>query len=169
MPLINCEVTVDLNLSENSVICEVNRATTFAMSSAKRYVPVVTLSTQDNAKPLKTLKLGFKRTINYNKYQWKKSTEVQNRYLDKLISSSFQGVNRIFVLSFENEDNKTGHTRYYVPKVEIKDCNIKTDGRNFFDQPINDDIKTYKNIKTIVTGQRDNWLFIRISLFQRKL
>ena len=64
MPLINCEVKLDLNWSENCVICEANRTTTFAMTSAKRYIPVVTLSIQDNAKLLQQLYAGFKRTIN---------------------------------------------------------------------------------------------------------
>ena len=57
------------------------------------------------------------------------------------------------VLSFENEDNRKSHSTYYVPKVEIKDYNVMTDGKNFFDQPINSDIKTYENIRKIATGQ----------------
>ena len=57
------------------------------------------------------------------------------------------------VLSFENEDNKKSHSTYYLPKVEIKDYNVMTDGKNFFDQPINSDIKTYENIRKIATGQ----------------
>ena len=57
------------------------------------------------------------------------------------------------VLSFENEDNRKSHSIYYLPKVEIKDYNVMTDGKNFFDQPINSDIKTYGNIRKIATGQ----------------
>ena len=83
------------------------------------YVPVVTLSTQDNSKLLQQLKAGFKRTINWNKYQSKKSTKAQNRYLDFLISPSFQGVNRLFVLSFENEDGIQGD---YKGRLQ-DDCN----------------------------------------------
>ena len=64
MPLINCEVTLDLTWSWNCVICEAGRATTFARTSAKRYVSVVALSTQDNTKSLEQLKSGFIRTIN---------------------------------------------------------------------------------------------------------
>ena len=60
------------------------------------------------------------------------------------------------MLSFENEDDRTRHTGYYLPNVEIKDYNVKTDVRNFFDQPINDDIKTYENIRKIATGQGDD-------------
>ena len=57
------------------------------------------------------------------------------------------------MLSYENEDDRLRRTVYYVPKVEIKDCNVKIDGRNYFDQPINVDIKTYENIWKIATGQ----------------
>ena len=146
MLLLNCEVTLDLNWSENCVICEEDRATTFAITNAKLYVPVVTLWTQDNAKLLQQLKSGFKRTINWNKYQSKTSSETQNQYLNFLISPDFQEVNSFFVLSFENRTDRTGHTRCYLPKVEIKDYNVKIDGRNFSDQPINDDITTYENI-----------------------
>ena len=72
IPLINCEVTLELKWLENCFICEADRTTTFAMTSAKRFVPVVTLSHQDNAGLLQQLKSGFKRTINWNKYQSKK-------------------------------------------------------------------------------------------------
>ena len=74
--------------------------------------PVVTLSTQDNAKLLEKLKSIFKRTINWNKYESKVSVEAPNPYLDFLINSSFQGINRIFVLSFENNEDRTVHTKY---------------------------------------------------------
>ena len=61
------------------------------------------------------------------------------------------------VLSFENENARTSHSEYYLPKVEIKDDNIKIDGKNFNDQPINNDIKTYENIRKIATGQGDDY------------
>ena len=64
-------------------------------------------------------------------------TFAQNRFLNYLINPSFQGVNRLFVLSFENEIDRTSHSTYYLPKVEIKDYNVMIDGSNFFDQPIN--------------------------------
>ena len=92
--LTHYEVTLDLNCPENRVICEANRATTFAMNSRKSYLPVVTLLIEDNAKPLQQLRSEFKRTINWNKCQSKKPTEAQNRYIDFLISPSFHGVNR---------------------------------------------------------------------------
>ena len=104
------------------------------------------MSNQDNAELLQQLKSCFKRTINWNKYQSKISAKAQNQYLDSLINPSFQGVNRIFVLHFENEIDRTSHSNYHLQKVEIKDYNVKIDGRNVFDQPINNSIKTYENI-----------------------
>ena len=68
--------------------------------------------------------------------QPKISTERQNQYLDLLIGPSFQGVNRLFVLPFENDGDRKVHTKYYFPKVEIKDYNVMADGKNFLDQPV---------------------------------
>ena len=115
------------------------------------------MSTQGNAKLLQQLKSGFKRTINWNKYHSKSKQYNRNPHLDHLIDPSFQGVSILFVLSFENDADRTAHTVYYLPKVKIKYCNVKIDGRNFFDQPINDNIKTYENIRIIATGIGDDY------------
>ena len=79
--LINCETTLDLSWSKNCIIVATNvaaQATAFLITDTKLYVPVVTLSTLDNARLLEQLKSGFKRRINWNKYQTKVSTERQN-------------------------------------------------------------------------------------------
>ena len=102
IPLSNCKINFILTWSANCVISQVARATIFAIADTKLYVPVVTLTTDNNTKLLQQLKSGFKRTINWNKYQSKVSVERQNQYLDYLIDPSFQGANRLFVLSFEN-------------------------------------------------------------------
>ena len=133
------------------------KATTFAITDIKFYVPVVTLSTQDNAKLLPQLKSGFKRNINWNKYQSKVSIQTQNPYLDYLTDPSFQDINRIFVLSFENTTDRTVHTKSYLPTVEIKDDNVVVDGQNFSDQPVKTDLRTYKKIQRIAIGQRDGY------------
>ena len=80
-----------------------------------------------------------------------------NRYLNHLINPSFQGVNILFVLSFENETDRTLHSTYYLPKTEIKDYNVMIDDKNFFDQPINSMTKAYENIRKIATGQGDDY------------
>ena len=112
LPLINCEIYLILAWSEGCVISSATRETNFKIADTKLYVSVVTLLTQDNAKLLQQLKSGFKRIINWNKYQPKFLTERQNQYLDFLIDPGFPGVNRIFVLSLENGgDRKSTHRR----------------------------------------------------------
>ena len=120
-------------------------------------MPVVTLSTQDNAKSLPQLKWGFKRTINWNKYLAKSELLSQYANLNHLIKPSFQGANRLFVLAFENDAQRTSKRKYYVPNAEIKDYNVMIDGKNFFDQPVKNDKVTYENIRKIATGQGDDY------------
>ena len=143
--------------SKNCVVSSATGETKFAITETKLYVPVVTLSTEDNAKLLQQLKSNFKRKINWNKYESSVKTFAQNRYLNYLINPSFRGVNRLFVLSFENEDDRISHSMYYLPKVEIKDYNVMIDGRTFFNQPINNMNKTYENIRKIAAGKGDNY------------
>ena len=156
-PLINCELNLILTWSANCVISERNRQTTFTIIDTKLYVPVVTLSTQDNTKLLQQLKSAFKRIINWNKYQSKESIETQNPYLDFKIDPNFQGVNRLFVLSFESNDGRTPQTEYFLPEKEMKYYNIVISGQNFFDQPAKNDLRTYNNIQKIATGQGDDY------------
>ena len=143
--------------SKDCVITNSTGEEKFAITETKLYVPVVTLSTKDNEKLLQQLKSGFKKTIIWNKYESSVKTFAQNKYLNYLINPSFQGVNKLFVLSFENENDRTSHSTYYLPKVEIKDYNVMIDGRNFFDQPIHSMSKTYENIRKIATGKGDDY------------
>ena len=131
MLLINCEVNLILTWSSTSVITNSNDAGKFAITDTKLYVPVVTLSTQENTKFLQQLKSGFKRVINWNKYLSTPELLAQNPNLNHLIEPSFQGVNRLFVLAFENDDDRTSSDEYYLPTVEIKDYNIMINGENF--------------------------------------
>ena len=157
MLLVNCEVNLILSWSSTCVVTNFTGTGRISTTDTNLYVPVVTLSTKVNAKLLEQLKSGFQRTMNWNKYQSNISTEAQNQHLDFLINPSFQGVNRLFLLSFANENDRTSHSNYYLPKVEIKDYNVKIDGRNFLDQPINNNIKTYDNFRKIATCKGDNY------------
>ena len=94
MPLINCEVNLILMWSSTCVITDSNGAGTFAITDTKLYVPVVTLSTQENTKLLQQLKSGFKRVINWNKYLSKPESFRRNANLNYLVEPSFQGINR---------------------------------------------------------------------------
>ena len=100
-----------------------------------------------------TIKISYKRTISWNKYLAKPELLAQNQNLNHLIEPSFQGVNRLFVLAFEDDEQRISKKRYCIPNVEIKDYNVMIDGKNFFDQPINNMIKTYENIRKMTIGQ----------------
>ena len=120
----NC-VIVSTNIANQNAI--------FAITDTKSYVPVVTLSTEDNAKLFQSLKPSFKRVINWNKYLSKPELLAQNPSLNYLVKPSFQGVNRIFVLAFGNDTQRTSAKGYYLPNIEIKDVNVMIIGENFFD------------------------------------
>ena len=156
MPLINCEINLILTWSPTCVIVSSNiqnQNATFAITDTKLYVPVVTLSTQENATYLQQLKSGFKRVIKWNKYLSKPELLAQNQNLNHLVEPSFQGVNILFVLAFSNDISRTSDDRYYLLNVEIKDYIILINGENFFDQPLKNNKVTYENIRKIATGQ----------------
>ena len=160
MPLINCEINLILTWSSTCVIASViaaDQAATFTIADTKLYVPVVTLPTQENTKFLQQLKSGFKRVINWNKYLSKPELLAQNPNLNHLVEPSFQGINRLFVLAFENDNDRTSDEEYYLPTVEIKDYNIVINSENFFDQPMKNNKITYDNIRKIATGQGDDY------------
>ena len=107
--LIKCEVNLILTWSANcdNVSTDVeNQNATFEITDTKLYLPVVTLSTQDNSKLLQQLKYGFKRKIIWNKYLSIPELLAQNPNLNHLVEPSFQGVNRLFVLAFENDTKR---------------------------------------------------------------
>ena len=114
MSLINCEVNLILTWSADCGIIYTdvaNQIPTFTVTETNLYVLVVTLSTQDNAKLLPQLKSGFKRTISWNKYLSKPELLTQNPNLNHLVEPSFQGVNRLFVLAFEDDAQRTNNKR----------------------------------------------------------
>ena len=160
MPLINSENNLILTWSDISVLSNDTKGT-FAITDTKLYIPIVILSTQDNAKLLEQLRSAFKRTINWNKYQPKVSPEIQCHYLDFLTDPSFQVVNRLFVSSFEYENDRTVHIKYYLPTVELKYCNVMIDGKNFFDLPVKSSVWTYDNIREISECPQ-YWLPVRL-------
>ena len=118
MPLINCEFDLILTWPADCVVTYTdvaNQVPTFTITETNLYVPVFTLSTQDNAKLLPKLKSGFKRTISWNKYLSKTELLAQNPNLSQLVEQSFQGVNTLFVLAFEHDAQRTSNKRYYIP------------------------------------------------------
>ena len=126
VPLTNFEIYLVLTWSDKCVLFNAAaQAMIFETTDTKFYVPVVTLSTQDNSLLFQKLKWGFKIIL-----------QAPNQYLDYLVDLSFQVVNRLFLFSFEKNTDRTVHIKHYLPTVEIKDYNVTIDGRNPFDQPL---------------------------------
>ena len=126
----------------------------FKITDTKLYVPVVTLSKENDIKLLEQLKTGFKRTIKWNKYRSQMSIQPQNNNLNYLIDPTFTNTNKLFVLSFQiitgenntTKDYRDSFSQYYVPNVEIKDFNVLIDGKSFFDLPIKKEKEAYEEI-----------------------
>ena len=74
-----------------------------------------------------------------------------------MVEPSFQGVNRLFVLTFENDAQRASHTGPYLPTVQLKKYNIMINGKNFFDKPVQNYKVTYQNIIKICPGHRDDY------------
>ena len=118
------------------------------------YAPVVTLSAENDNKLYEHLKAEFKRTVKWNKYRSEMSNQVENNNLNHLINPTFTNVKRISLLLFknehgnddENESVRTSFSKYYVPKVEIKDFNVLIDGKPFFEIPVKNKEKAYEAI-----------------------
>ena len=122
IPLINCEVSLELKWNKNCVITSsenriINAGTpvirgsvptsaTLSITDSKLYIPVVTLSKDDEIKLLTNLKSGFKKEIIWNKYRSQMTTEASNNNLNILIDPTFTNVNRLFVLAYQDNANR---------------------------------------------------------------
>ena len=182
MSLVNCKIDLELKWHKDCMISNVNAAAgqvvSFMITNTKLYVPVVTLSTKDNNNLTKQLYDGFKRTIYWNQYVSKSFPETPHRKAGITrfaLDAAFQGVNRLFVLAFDdtvadedadapaprnlaaNQVIRNGYRKHFVPRVNITSYNVLIDGRNFYDQPINDSIRKYNEIRKIATGKGDNY------------
>ena len=167
IPLINCEVELILtwfkncvlidmstrvaNYGANPVVYEIDNPenATFKITDVKLFVPVVSLSKENDIQLLEQLKTGFKRTIKWNKYRSQMSIQPQNNNLNYLTDPPFTSVNRLFVLSFprnNNTDSRYSFSNYYVPKVKVNDFKVLIDGKNFFDLSVKNDEEAYEKI-----------------------
>ena len=173
MPLINCKVELSLKWMENCVLTtadiDANANATgadsanFEITDTKLYVLIVTLLAEDNAKLSKLLGEGFKRSIYWNKSKVIDNIEIsinnanEEKCIRERLDASYQRVKILLVLAYdntagENQVSTDSFKRYFLPRVKIKNYDIEIDGRNFYDQPINDSIKQYYEIRKISTG-----------------
>ena len=170
IPLINCEISLDLRWNKNCVLTSkatrnqiaaqddkllvpaINNPTNaeFLITDCKLYVPVVTLSAGNENKLLEQLKTRFKITVLWNKYRSQISNQTVNNNSNYLIDPTFTKVNRLFVLAFENEEHRSSFSDYYVPKIEIKDFNVLINQKPFFDIPVKNKEETYQAITELI-------------------
>ena len=153
IPLISCEVSLELKWNKNCVITSLEErqvdagppvvrdnaptGATLAINDCKLYIPVVTLSKDNEIKLLTNLKSEFKREIIWNKYRSQMTTEAINNNLNILIDPTLTNVNRLFVLAHGQVNNdRQSFSRFYLPNVMIKDYNFIIDKLAFFDLPI---------------------------------
>ena len=131
--LISCEVSLELKWNKNCIITSIQReinldggnteastGATLSITDCKLYVPIVTLSKDDEIKLLTNLKSGFKREIIWNKYRSQMTAEETNNNLSILVDHpTFTNVNRLFVLAYQNADDRQSFYEFYLPKVMI--------------------------------------------------
>ena len=143
IPFISCEVSLELKWNKNCVITSLKErqvdagppvvrdgaptGTSLAINDCKLYIPVVTLSKDDEIKLLTNLKSGFTREIEWNKYRSQMSTEAINNNLNILIDPTFTNVNRLFVLAYQAADDRQSFSQFYLPRVMVKDFNVIID------------------------------------------
>ena len=160
IPLISCEVSLELKWGKNCKITSLEQrqvdagppvvrdnaptGTTLAINDCKLYVPAVTLSKDDKTKLLTNLKSGLKREIIWNKYISQMTTEAVNNNLNILIEPTFTNVNRLFVLAYQNADDRQSFSQFYLRNVMVKDYNVIIDKLAFFDLPIKTEEEAYE-------------------------
>ena len=152
VPLISCKASLELKWNKNCVITSLNErqvdagppvvrdgsptGASLTINDCKLYIPVVTLSKDDEIKLLTNLKSGFMREIIWNKYRSKMTTETINNNLNILTDPTFTNVNRLFVLAYQNTDDRQSFSQFSLPKVMVKDYNVIIGKLAFFDLPI---------------------------------
>ena len=143
----NCVITSQqiVNLDGGNSAAPTNA--TLALNDCKLYIPVVTLSKDDEINVLTNLKSGFTREIIWNKYRSQITTEAINNDLNILIDPTFTNINRLFVLAYQNADDRRSFFQFYLPRVMVKDFNVIIDKLAFFVLPIKTEEEAYeKNI-----------------------
>ena len=163
MPLINCKIKLNLTWKKKCVLSTDAGDAVFIINDTKMYVPVVTLSKEDNKDFIEQQNKGFPRSIYWNEYKTKEQDKDANANEFKHINLDpfFQGVNILFVMAYSKADNnqptKDGQRKYYLPRIDLKKYNVIIDGRNFYDNPIESDIEKYRELKKVMIGKGEDY------------
>ena len=173
--LISCKAELSLTWNPNCVLSNLVGTLTFIITDTKLYVPIATLSTENNAILWKLLSEGFKRPVYWNKYKViPNKTYDEKDYVRKLLDASYQ---RLSVLVYRdcggaNRVTADSHRKYLLPRVKIENYNIEIDGINFYDQTINGFIKQYHEVRKVSTGQGDDFTtdcLLKSAYFKKKI
>ena len=162
MLLINCKIKLNLIWKKEYVLSTGAGEEEFIINDTKLYIPVVTLSKEDNKDFIEQQNKGFQRSIYWNEYKTKEINENADANVLKYINldSSFQGVNRLFVMAYNranDQPTRNGQRKYYLPRISLNKYNVIIDGRNFYDNPIESDIEKYRKLKKVMIGKREDY------------
>ena len=162
MPLINCKIKLNLTWKKEFVVSTDAGNAVFIINDTKMYVPVVTLSKEDNKDFIEQQNKGFQRSIYWNEYKTKEINENADANVFKYINldPSFQGVNRLFVTVYNRVDgqpNRDDQRKCYLPRIDLNKYNVIFDWRNFYDNPIESDIEKYRELKKVMIGKGEDY------------
>ena len=162
MPLINCKIKLNLTWKKECVLSTGDGEAVFIINDTKLYVPVVTLSKEDNKDFIEQQNKGFQRSIYWNEYKAKEINEDADANVFKYINldPSLQGVNRLFVMEYNRangQPTRNGQRKYYLPRIDLEKYNVIIDGRNFYDNPIESDIEKYRELKKVMIGKGEDY------------
>ena len=152
MSLVNYKIKLNLTWKKECVLSTADDNAVIIINDTKMYVPIVTLSKEDKKDFIEQKTKGFQRSIYWNEYKTKELTENADANVFKNINldPSFQGVNRLFVMTCNRADGhpiRNGQQKYYLPRIDLGKYNVIIDGRNFYDNPIESDIEKYRELK----------------------
>ena len=161
MPLINCKIKLNLTWKKECVLSNQNGDAVFIINDTKLYVPVVTLSKEDNKDFIEQQNKRFQRSIYWNEYKTKEINEDADANVFKYINldPSFQGVNRLFVMAYNRangQPTRNGQQKYYLPRIDLEKYNVIIDGRNVYDNPIENDIEKNRELKKVMIGKGED-------------
>ena len=162
MPLISCKIKLNLTWKKECVLSTDAGDAVFIINDAKMYVPLVTLSKEDNKDFIEQQNKGFQRSTYWNEYKTKETNENADANAFKYINLDpfFQGVDRLFVMAYNranSQPTRNGQRKYYLPRIDLEKYNVIIDGRNFYDNPIESDIEKYRELKKVMIGKGEDY------------